>query len=151
MIEAWKIWKYSKIHAENHKHIWHMHDNARYYVSTEVQDEFIKRKIPIYARGDYYGKHCGFPAYSPDFNCVCEFAIAETKRRVAEKIIQGRRRNNWTAEQLGMCVIDAFNSIPDKYIKNWLDHMQKCLTECIEQEGGYGLCARGLKYRRKKK
>ena len=151
MIDAWKEWKYNKIPAAKHKHIWHMHDNARYFISKAVQMEFIKKKIPIYARGDYYGKHCGFPAYSPDFNCVCEFAIAETKRIVAAKIIQSRRQNKWTADTLGMCVINAFNSIPDKSIQNWIEHMQRCITECIDVEGGYGLSARGLKYRRKNK
>ena len=149
MIEAWKTWKYKKVNRANHRHIWHMHDNAKYFISAAVQNEFIKREIPIYPRGDYYGKHCGFPAYSPDFNCVCEFAIAETKRRVADKITQSKN-NNWTVDKLGHCIIDAFNSIPDEYIKNWLAHMQRCLRECLEQEGGYGLAARGLRYRRKK-
>ena len=147
LVRDWWRWKKTQVSRRQRKHVWHIHDNARYWTAKKTRAWFEKKGVPNYPPGNVYGHHYGFPPHSPDLNCIAEYAVGYVKREVAKKlsVLPLSERLSFTQRQLGKLVEDAAASITSEMITAWRATLNKHVEECIEYGGKYGPSVRGVR------
>ena len=147
VVSKWYAFKKSKItQRRQRRQIYHVHDNSRGWISKKVRAHWKESDVPIYPAGGIYGFHGGFPPYSPDFNCIAEYACGYVKTGVAKLVacMPASERYSLTVKDLAAIVRKVFASITQTMMLNWERKMKRHIQECLNYGGKYGPSVRHL-------
>ena len=149
-VEEWLAYKREITPPEEHVFITHFHDNSAGWSSEKVKQYWKDNDIPVYPGGGVYGYHYGFPPYSPDFNCVAEYAAGAIKYAVAIRLAKMTEsaRLKVSVKDLANLLREEFEKIPLEKYKSWLCALEKHIEESLWAEGRYGKSVKGLRLKK---